>query len=268
MRHCRICGEYSPAISSNRVINGFALFECQNCWSILTEEKPEKTALKIQYDYLFRQGEYEQHRIEHEKLCSGIMPQNYFRSYVLKKLEKNTGRKIVEIGGGTGSFGVLARSRGWEYTDYDISNESVNCCRKLGLDAHCFNIDNTPPLSTSSVDVVVMWEVIEHVWNLGEYLEVIGNALKEGGVFVFSTPNYFAPILKDSDEWGVLSSPPIHVNFFTNRSIIEVLSAHFGKVNIFRRRFYKPDCNIKSFYYYFKSLICNETETLYGFAYK
>jgi SAM-dependent methyltransferase len=152
---------------------------------------------------------------------------------------------MIEIGGGSGAFGLLAARRGWEYVDFDISRTAIDLVRQLDLTAQEFGPDSLPPLAEQSADVVVMWEVIEHVWDVHGYLNVIKKALHPDGILLISTPNWLTKAHQENDYWGPLGSPPIHVNFFTRDSLGKVLSAAgFGRNRIIQRRMYRPDSSL------------------------
>ncbi len=122
---------------------------------------------------------------------------------------------------------------------FDISETAVNLSRQLGLDARLFEVDNVPPLCQQSADCVVMWEVIEHVWNVHEYLVRIYESLTDGGALLLSTPNFEQRGYKESLAKPGLGSPPIHINFYTTRSLESTLqAAGFHKIHIFVRRLY------------------------------
>ena len=169
-----------------------------------------------------------------------------FRKRILGQIErKSPGRRMVEIGGGTGSFGVLAQSRGWEYVDYDISETAIQFARQLGVKAELFGVDDVPPLPEDSTDVVVMWEVIEHVWNIHDYLSVIHKALIPGGLFVLSTPN--SGTMRHVERWEPIGLPPIHSSFFTADSLERSLRRHgFEPARVYGRRLYLPRLSFRS----------------------
>ena len=244
VRNCRICGYASRAIANGTVTNGFPLFSCGHCQTVLIENIPRPAALDLAYDHLFERGAYDAHREEFHQLKSGKTPRNVYRKHFLKRLEQMTpGRRLIEIGGGTGSFGVLAQNRGWKYTDYDISAVAIDFAARLSLDARVFRLGGPPPIAVRSADAIVMWEVIEHVWDVHEYLATIFNALKGGGVFLLSTPNYLRPTYRQAVANGrpVGSVPPVHVNFFTPLALKRSLeAAGFDSVTVKKRRLYRP----------------------------
>jgi 2-polyprenyl-3-methyl-5-hydroxy-6-metoxy-1,4-benzoquinol methylase len=172
------------------------------------EQRPAPKELKQIYDHLFAEGEYEVHRREFEFLRAGRKLPNFERPRLLRQVRRIVrGQRLVEIGGGTGKFGLDAIHQGWEYTNYDISETAVRFCRRLGLDARTFVPTDPPPLEPGSIDLIVMWEVLEHLWHVRQYLDMIRVALRPGGALLLSTPNYHAPVWRDQDEWGPLSSP-------------------------------------------------------------
>jgi hypothetical protein len=123
-RSCRICGQNAQSRPTGRASNGYPFFQCQSCETVRVEHQPDPAELKCTYDRLFEKGEYERHRREFEMMKSGRKPKGFDRRLLLGRATNSArGRRLIETGGGTGSFGVLATSRGWSYTDYDISEE-------------------------------------------------------------------------------------------------------------------------------------------------
>jgi SAM-dependent methyltransferase len=205
---------------------------------------------QYEYDHLFGQGEYEQHRRSFKKLKSGKKSYSIHRGYALRKVERIiSGRKIAEIGGGVGDFGVYCTNRGWNYIDYDISETAITFVKELDLEAKVIAV-NEPTLAPNSFDLVVLWEVVEHLYDVQAYLKNIYSSLKPGGVLLLSTPNYNRPGYQQNDNWGKLSSPPIHVNFFTPEAIKLVLTSYkFDIFDIWLPKLYRPsDMTISSIF--------------------
>jgi predicted SAM-dependent methyltransferase len=117
-----------------------------------------------------------------------------------------------------------------------------------------------------------MWEVIEHVWNLSDYLKNVHRALRPGGFFMFSTPNYQRQGYKDAVAQGrsLGSVPPIHINFFTIDSLQTVLkAAGFESRRVTKRRLYRPPFSFRGVIHSAKlALGLQEPMTLVGLAKK
>lgn len=245
--NCRICGKSNCLDSAGRSINRYPLFLCRYCQTAIVVRRPDGEEVAAVYDNLFREGEYEQHRAEYEAIKAGKRVRNFYRSYLLKRIETSCPKgNLVEIGGGTGAFGVLAKSRGWQYVDYDISTVAVDYARKLGLEAFVFDVEKIPPLLARSANAVVMWEVIEHVWNVYDYLSAILESLKSNGVLILSTPNFHFQSEFEKTQ-PALCTPPVHINFFTEYSLKSTLEyAGFSNIQVIKRRLYRPSLDIKS----------------------
>lgn len=239
---CRACAADAPLEQAVRRIAEYDLDRCPSCGSILVDRCPGDAELAAIYDELFARGGYEAHRREHEALLRGERRCGHYRRRLLRLVESRVeGRTMLELGGGTGAFGVEAASRGWSYVDHDIAPRAVDSVRELGLEARRVAPHVFPDVSEGSVDAVVMWEVIEHVWPIHELLVAARRALAPGGVLVVSTPNWRRPGYQRSDRWGPLSSPPVHLGFFTAESLATVLrAAGFGRVRTWTRRLYAP----------------------------
>lgn len=264
---CRICGEYVEFHQTDREVNNYILYICPECKTVFAIAKPPDLSNSAEYNELFSEGEYEMHRKQFEKLSQGLLPLEFHRQKLLRNIEKIIqGRKLVEIGGGVGSFGAFCVRNGWDYSDYDLSAVAVEYAQRLGLQAHVIN--DPSRLDLPSADVIVMWEVIEHIWNVHDYMKAIQKSLRPNGFLIISTPNYHRRLYRISNNWGNLASPPIHVNFFTEGSIANVLkSAGFEYVNIIKPRFYRSSLNLKSIWYNLQiALGLEPTKTLYVLA--
>ncbi|MGE0128178.1 MAG: class I SAM-dependent methyltransferase [Blastocatellales bacterium] len=240
---CRVCGRFTIQQAVGRVINGsYPLLKCLECSTILTGEcRVESEKL---YDGLYDQEglqAYEQHRLEFEKIIKGGKPHRPYQEHLLAKVERMCdGRRMIEIGGGVGIFGKIAVSRGWDYTNHDVSDVALSYAGKLGLKTRL--IENQQiNLAPNSADLIALWEVIEHIREVSGYLKIIREALAPNGVLLMSTPNYFRAAYQKSDSWGVGAAPPVHVNFFTRDSLAAALRFNgFSKNHVFVRRIYPP----------------------------
>lgn len=277
---CRICGCDARPHLTGQFCNGYTIARCDGCETVAAAEKPEPSELKRLYDDFFTGDEYAAHRREFDQIQAGRIPRSYRREGLLGRLEKmSKGRHLIEIGGGTGGFGVVAKAKGWNYVDYDISDIAVGFTRELALDARTFPAGEVPPLPPQSADVIVMWEVLEHVWNVREYLDVVRDALRPHGILLFSTPNWHqarhrSSFTNDRERSAAAPmdtmGPPVHVNFFTKRSLHKMLSAcGFRLVHISTTRLYRPASTLSSILTCARIVAGIEApHTLYGIAVK
>lgn len=92
------------------------------------------------------------------------------------------------------------------------------------------NLD-TLPLRTDTVDVIVSFQVIEHLWDLSGFLRECRRALSPGGQLFITTPNRltFSPGLSR----GAKPLNPFHVEEFDPEQVITMMaSAGFEHVDL------------------------------------
>ncbi len=129
-----------------------------------------------------------------ERTVPGIAEENYwFRRHevVYRALvERCRDRTVLEAGSGEG-YGanmiadVAAHVIG---LDYDASAAAHVHARYPRVTMLRGNLDRLPFVD-SSVDVVVNFQVIEHLWDQGAFLAEVHRILRPGGTLLISTPN-------------------------------------------------------------------------------
>ncbi|MEK8072066.1 class I SAM-dependent methyltransferase [Rhodococcoides navarretei] len=129
-----------------------------------------------------------------ERTVPGIAEENYwFRRHevVYRALvERCRDRTVLEAGSGEG-YGanmiadVAAHVLGLDYDASAAEHVRVRYPRVTMLRG---NLDRLP-VADSSVDVVVNFQVIEHLWDQGAFLAEVHRVLKPGGTLLISTPN-------------------------------------------------------------------------------
>lgn len=97
--------------------------------------------------------------------------------------------KILEIGVGSGEISNMLAGLGFDIYAMDNSKE---CLEKLSIVTHSCLVDvnSAPyPFSSNFFDAVIIYEVIEHLWNPIGALKEINRILKPKGKILISTPN-------------------------------------------------------------------------------
>ncbi|GAC79620.1 MULTISPECIES: class I SAM-dependent methyltransferase [Gordonia] len=129
-----------------------------------------------------------------ERTVPGIPAENYwFRrhevayDYILRRC---AGRDVLEAGSGEGyGASMLARdARSVTCVDYD--QQAVEHTRRVypELTVHQGNLIDLP-LDDASVDMIVNFQVIEHLWDQSEFVRECFRVLRGGGELLMSTPN-------------------------------------------------------------------------------
>lgn len=129
-----------------------------------------------------------------ERTIPGLAEENYwFRRHevVYQRLaERCAGRDVLEAGPGEGYGADLISGIARQVigVDYDESAVAHIRARYPRVRMHLGNLAELP-LADASVDVVVNFQVIEHLWDQGQFVAECLRVLRPGGVLLMSTPN-------------------------------------------------------------------------------
>jgi len=144
-----------------------------------------------------------------------------------EKFRKNN--NIMDIGCGDGFFLMEAQKRGWNVFGIEVSESSVDVCRKMNITM--FSEFNVNHIGNEIFDVITMFEVIEHLQNPFQFIPSVYSLLRKGGVLYLTTPNFNSltrRILKS--EWSVIDYLE-HLFYFTPKSLHYLLSVNgFQKI--------------------------------------
>jgi ubiquinone/menaquinone biosynthesis C-methylase UbiE len=143
------------------------------------------------------------------------------------------GKRVLDMGCGTGyGAGELAKSAA-KVTGIDVSGEAVGYAREHFSGAG--NVEfleasaTSVPLADQCFDLIVAFEVIEHLADWRKLLEEARRLMATGGQFVVSTPNksYY-------QATRVVSGPnPYHAHEFEYEEFREALAEFFPHTTLF-----------------------------------
>lgn len=129
-----------------------------------------------------------------ERTVPGIAEENYwFRRHEVvyrRLLDRCRDRTVLEAGAGEGYGADMIADVGTRVIglDYDESAVAHIRARYPRVDMRHGNLAELP-LDAESVDVVVNFQVIEHLWDQGQFLRECHRVLTPGGALLISTPN-------------------------------------------------------------------------------
>ena len=107
-------------------------------------------------------------------------------------LVKGSGLRVLDIGCGTGSLGALIKKEGNWVGGVELSDQAAAEARTRLDQVWQFDIESEWPaeLQKQDIDVVVIAEVLEHVFDPVIVLKHIRGSLKQDGHVVITTPNF------------------------------------------------------------------------------
>ncbi|MDP3963535.1 MAG: class I SAM-dependent methyltransferase [bacterium] len=205
--------------------NGYNVYRCDACRSLFVFPMPSIAEIAAVYDtaeYFFggsAHGGYANYDEDKEP-----MRKTFLNILGLLKGYAGGTQTLLDVGAATGYFVALARQNGWDASGIELSSHAVEI-------AHKKNIPVTQGALVSaalggSYDVVTLWDVIEHVPDPDQNLDVVFRLLKPGGVAAFITPKadaWWARLM--GPRWHLLV-PPEHLACFTTSAMRIMLARH------------------------------------------
>ncbi len=132
------------------------------------------------------------------------------------------GKKLLEIGCGTGVFLAKAREHGFDCAGLELSSYAAEFVRSMGISVETKSIEEAN-YAEGTWDVIVMREVIEHLPHPLESLETVRKWLKPDGVLFMATGNYDSPERKVKGSDWFYFMPEGHLYYFSNRTMQKYL---------------------------------------------
>lgn len=135
-------------------------------------------------------------------------------------------KSILEIGCSIGGVASLLSDRGFKVYASDISHLAIENAKKLSPDTHFFIWDVQKPCPIKKqFDIIISFEVIEHLQYPQKALTNFYSCLKKGGAIVISTPYPYPWTYND----------PTHINVkFPNEWVLLMQKEKFKNVKYHR----------------------------------
>lgn len=97
--------------------------------------------------------------------------------------------RLLDVGCGYGLFLKLAREAGWQATGVDLNVQAVTYAKtRFHVNALCGDLRDFR-FQDGSVDVVTLWNVLDHVSDPIDILREVHRVLKDDGLVFIRTPN-------------------------------------------------------------------------------
>lgn len=202
------------------------LFRCKNCHLVSAKEIPNKEEIDklYQQEYFFGM-EYSDYKADRRALESNFRKRiRRIKRYINKK------SSVVEIGSAYGYFLNLIKDNVGTHIGFEVSEEGVEYSKE-NLRVNAVNQDFTKYKFNNSIDLIIMWDVIEHLSEPGLYLQKASNVLKKGGRIALTTGDVdtFIPKIRKS-KWRMIH-PPTHLYYFSSETITKILNKYGFEVD-------------------------------------
>lgn len=134
--------------------------------------------------------------------------------------------KLLDVGCGSGFYTKEAMDSGFNVTCIELGKRERTVTEKMtGLvpintSFEDFKTDN------GTFDAVLMSQVLEHAYDVNEWISKSYDILRPGGVIAVALPNYNSIIRMILKERDPFICPPEHLNFFNKSSLLKLLLKH------------------------------------------
>lgn len=202
----------------------FDVWECQLCgllrlWPLPTPEDLERC--------------YSEGYFTGDASCDGYMDYDYEKEVMRKTMEEHLDTierhvprgSMFEVGAATGCFLELAQARGWRVAGVDISMYAAARAAAKGLSVQHGGVEVLAN-SDARYDVIVLFDVIEHLLYPEKGVAEMVRALKPGGLLVFATPDRSSVFARLTGRFWHAIVPPQHVFLFGSKTIGPMLERH------------------------------------------
>lgn len=200
----------------------FNLDLCSSCHLLFTNPRPTIDRIG---DY-YKSEDY----VSHSSTKKGFVNKVYgwVRSYTLKKKisllrELTNGKQLLDIGAGTGHFLTKAKQSGYSVLGLEPDEDA----RKVALSENGIELKDLNLLHelNKSFDIISMWHVLEHVYNLQTDLDKIVSLVNQDGVLIIAVPNYTSFDAQYYKEFWAAYDVPRHLYHFSPKSIIPLVES-------------------------------------------
>jgi SAM-dependent methyltransferase len=225
---CPVCGSADISILftvKDHMVSGeiFPVAGCIACKARFTQDIPERQDIGRYY----KSESY----ISHTDTRKGLVNRLYHavRGFTLEATRRamfralgNRAGSILDYGCGTGAFLGVMKKASWAVMGMEPDADA----RRIALEQH--GVEARDPsglagLPAESFDVITLWHVLEHVYDLHETLAHLHRVLRPGGHIFIAVPNYTsADAVHYGPDWAAWDVPR-HLYHFAPASMKSLL---------------------------------------------
>jgi len=216
-RPCLICG---GTFNRDRIPG---LLRCASCGFVSADLTLTHDELASLYSARYFQGqEYRDYLAERdlvERQCRDRL------STLLRFVPHPEGKRLFEIGAAYGFFLSVASKSFGSVEGIDISADAAAVARsQVGVQVTAGDFLDVP--LSAPLDVVCLWDTIEHLARPDLYIKRVADRMPSGGVIAISTGDIGSVVARiRGAKWRQIH-PPTHLHYFSRHTLARLLDAH------------------------------------------
>lgn len=226
---CNFCGadDTSHALTGHDLLHNipgeFSLVRCNRCGLMYVNPQPTAQELEAYYP-----EDYEAHVGTRKQQLGWLRRIDYEHGIEKRRraMMRYTGLgRMLDVGCATGAFLDGMREHGWQVTGIEPGARAAAYAREaLGLQVQNTTLE-AAQLEPESLDLVTMWNVLEHLADPQQALVRIQKALRPGGLFVFAIPNTDSYDLAIFEKYWAGYDLPRHLFVFPPATLEKMVQA-------------------------------------------
>jgi len=223
---CPVCGKsnFTPFLQSSDFFltkEEYTIVICNSCGMKFINPRPEANEISKYYE----SPDYISHDAGKKSGLNFLYKQ--VRNFLIKKKyrlvkEYSKGKKLLDIGCGTGEFIFFCKKNGFDVTGIEpgeIPRFFAQTEYKLDIHEEAY-LDN---LSHPEFDVITLWHVLEHVHLLHERMNKIVEIMKPDGTLIIAVPNSNSWDARYYGKFWAAYDLPRHLYHFS-RGTLQILA--------------------------------------------
>lgn len=203
---CNACGNilesYLPEVRDPLTGDLFTVCKCTRCGLVHTLPQPEDLRRYYEEQYYGNRHSFTLRYCIKRRL-----------GFISAALRLKTGRRLLDIGCGDGSFLLAVRDAGWKVTGTELNPMPA---LSAGLDVK-ESIDQIG--ETDHFDCITMWHTLEHMRDIPSVLANIARVLKHDGKVIIAVPDFGGLQAKVFKEKWLHIDVPRHLYHFDSGSL-------------------------------------------------
>ena len=223
---CPACSAPSASFAFEKY--GFSFQSCDDCRTIYMSPRPSPAVMSDYYSNSENYAYWAEHIFPASEVSRREKIHKPWLTRVADYCDRFNIRKgtLIEVGPGFGTFSELAAASGLfgDVIAIEPTPEMAASCRTRGVNVIEKRIEDISEKEIGPADVLVAFEVIEHLFDPAAFVNQCARFLSPGGLFVLSCPNGLG---FDIAVLGgrALAVDAEHVNLFNPGSLTRLLES-------------------------------------------
>lgn len=197
-----------------------ALTSCRNCGLVFVSPMPDESDLLDAYSDNLEEIHSSENRNRIKSFKRVFTWLNTKELYL-----KNKTNYIADVGCASGAFLICAENEGLRAIGFEPSKTLASMAQnEYGLNV-INGIFTSAPFSKDKLDMVTLWDVLEHIVKPDSLIKEISNSLKSRGLLLINIPildSFAARVLRKF--WPFYLD--VHVLYFKKKNLIKYLEFH------------------------------------------